>query len=129
MIPRQKRKWLWTFVFVGVVLCFSAQSSSSDTSDDKDEIKAILGTDPVQAVQQEADKLPPAISSAEKNVTSKLKIVVSSINEGGVKEDGQVATDANVSPEVEPVPVEEKAVAKNNQVHFAGPHFMPALFY
>jgi hypothetical protein len=117
MIARQRRKWLWTFVFVGVVLCFSVQSSP-DINDEKEEIKAILGSDPVQAASPEGGIQPPVISSEDKNATKKLKIVVSSINEGGVKEDGQIATEANVSAEAQPASVEEKAVAKNNQVVF-----------
>ena len=117
MIARQRRKWLWTFVFVGVVLGFSVQSSP-DTSDEKEEIKAILGSDPVQPKSAEAAaNLPPSITSVDKNATKKLKIVVSSINEGGVKEDGQIATEVNVSAEAEPTSVEDKAVKiKNNQV-------------
>ena len=105
-----QRKWFWTFVFVGVV---SVHCSSSDSSD---EIKDILGSGPdTNSASQTATTAKPA-SSVNNNNTKKLNIVVSSINEEGVKEEGQMATEVSLLSEEAPVSTEDKTVAKNNQV-------------
>lgn len=125
MLPRQRRKWLWTFVFIGVILCFSVQSSE-DASSEKDEIKAILGSGPIKATSVPTSMPPPVQSPVKANNTKKLNIVVSSINEEGIKEAGQMATEVKAEDKEAPAPPEDRGVGKNNQTESPEAVFLPA---
>ena len=117
---------MWTFVFIGVILCFSVQSSE-DASSEKDEIKAILGSGPNRAPVTTSTSLPTqSVVKSNNNNTKKLNIVVSSINEEGIKEDGQMATEVKAEDKEAPAATEDRAIGKNNQTESPEAVFLPA---
>ena len=116
MIAHQ-RKWFWTFLFVGVV---AVNCSGSDSSD---EIKAILGSGPDPNSGKTTTATTAKPSSTINNNTKKLNIVVSSINEEGIKEEGQMATEVSLLSDEAPASTEDKTVVKNNQVSHLQKYF------
>ena len=118
-----------TFLAIGLLLVLSA---SLCLADEKEELKDILGGGSEQKPEGQASTPVPssnsnaansnAANNNNSNTQKKLNIVVSSINDDGVKEEaGHVGPEVSVEQEQPPVLVEDKSLPKNNHVRFVSP--------
>ena len=115
-----------TFLAIGLLLVLSA---SLCLADEKEELKDILGGGSEQKPEGQASTPVPSSNSnaatnnnISSNTQKKLNIVVSSINDDGVKEEaGHVGPEVSVEQDQPPVLVEDKSLPKNNHVRFVSP--------
>jgi hypothetical protein len=105
-------KWFWIFLYFGLVLATTCQA------DEENELRDILGSGPEQKSADKASttSAPTALNSSSNSNPKKLNIVVSSINDEGVKEEGHVGTEVSSESGEHPPSVEDKIQTKNNHV-------------
>jgi len=121
-LPQWRSKMTFKRCFCsGLSLLILSLVFCSVVADDRDELKDILGSG---EVQKSIEKTPstsattpasPQLSNSSSNA-KKLNIVVSSIDEAGVKEDGQTGTEVSVASDENFTSNDEKAQTKTNHV-------------